>query len=397
MAMADAVWDVVVIGSGPSGAAAAIAALAERSSASVLMLDRSDFPRDKCCGDGVLVDALDLLAEQGVDAPALVRGYRASRALGVRSAGGTITATRDLPVAMTILPRRVFDERLRNAACAAGAQWRRQTVRWVRDAGTHVEVDGDIKARVVIGADGAESVVRRAVVAPQHRREIAVAIRGYEEADDDPVPRVVLDKGLGLAYAWRFPSAAGPANVGYGCRLAPGESTDRRRLLAALRRLMPAAHPDPDTLRAHRLPLSTSSQVVSSGRILLAGDAASLINPISGEGIYYAIRSGLDAGRAGARDPATAATRYRLAMRRQFGAHHCHAAIMSRLIRWDTVLNAGLRAARNHQNAFDDLAMLCLGTGRITPSLTARMAFQVLASADPRGALTALAPIPRRA
>lgn len=95
--MAGVTWDVVVIGSGPGGAAAAIGALAQRPTASVLMLDRSAFPRDKCCGDGVLLQALQLLGEHGVDAPALVRGYRVSRTLDIQSVDGAITATRDLP------------------------------------------------------------------------------------------------------------------------------------------------------------------------------------------------------------------------------------------------------------------------------------------------------------
>ena len=95
--------------------------------------------------------------------------------------------------------------------------------------------------------------------------------------------------------------------------------------------------------------LSTGKQPVARGRILLVGDAASLVNPVSGEGIYYAIRSSLDAGRAAVRDPARAASHYRTAMRRQFGTHHVHADVMSRLIRWDAVLHAGLLAARNSQ------------------------------------------------
>ena len=386
-------WDVVVIGSGPAGAAAAIGALAECPDAAVLLLDRSDFPRDKCCGDGVLVRSLELLAARGVDADAMVRGYAFTRALVIRSAAGGITAERDLPVPLTIVPRYVFDERLLAAARAAGAQWRRHLVRTVRDMGGYVEVDGRIRTRVLIGADGAESVVRRAVIAHGTRREIAVAIRGYDRADagtGTDVPRVILDKGHGLAYAWRFPTTSGPANVGYGYRLAPGESTDRRRLLATLQRLLPSAEPDPRTLHAHRLPLSTSKQSVGRGRILLAGDAASLINPISGEGIYYAIGSGLEAGRVAVQDPAHAAVRYRAALAREFRVHHAHAEIMSRLIRWDAVVDAGLRAAQKNQRAFDDLAMLCLGTGVITPSLAARIGAQLIRAADPRAAKVAL-------
>lgn len=378
-------WDVVVVGSGPGGAAAAIGALAESPNASVLILDRSDFPREKCCGDGVLVEALDLLAERGVDSEALIRDFRPSRAIAIRSADSRTTASRDLPAPIVILPRRLFDDRLRAAACAAGAETLKQTVRWVRDLGTHAELDSGIRARVVIGADGAESVVQRAIMPPWTRREIAVAIRGYEPSNGDSVPRIALDKGHGLAYAWRFPLGAGPANIGYGCRLASGESTDRRTLLATLQRLMPAAAPDPHTLRAHRLPLSTSKHPVASGRILLVGDAASLINPVSGEGIYYAIRSGLDAGRAAVLDPARAAAHYRIALRRRFRTHHVHAAVMSQLIRSDAVLDAGLRAARDHQQAFDDLAMLCLGTGIITPSLACRMSLQLLRGIDVRG------------
>jgi menaquinone-9 beta-reductase len=387
-------WDVVVVGSGPAGAAAAIGALAERPDAIVLLLDRHTFPRDKCCGDGVLMRALDLLAAQGVDTDAVVQGYASSRAIAIRSADGRVSAERNLPVPMTVVPRYVFDQRLLAAACAAGAQWRRRTVRTVRDMGDYVEVDGCIKTRVLIGADGAESVVRRSVVGRGVRPEIAVAIRGYDRAgvgSASDVSQVVLDTGHGFAYAWRFPAAPGPANVGYGHRLTPGEPTDRRQLLASLHRLLPTADPDPSTLYAHRLPLSTSKQSVARGRILLAGDAASLINPVSGEGIYYAISSGLEAGRIAVHDPGRAATCYRASLARQFRLHHVHAEIMSLAIRWDSVLDAGLRAAHTNQRAFDDLALLSLGTGVITPSLATRMVGQLIRDAWRRTAPAAMA------
>ena len=85
------------------------------------------------------------------------------------------------------------------------------------------------------------------------------------------------------AYAWSFPLGDGRANVGYG-ELLTGRAPTRAAMLDRMRELLPGLDPAPTRLRAHRLPLSPGRPAVADGRVLLAGDALSLINPLSGEG-----------------------------------------------------------------------------------------------------------------
>jgi flavin-dependent dehydrogenase len=235
---------------------------------------------------------------------------------------------------------------------------------------TGVEIDGELRARIVIGADGVESVVRRAIFPPKPRR-LAVAIRGYQADVDGHPPTMVLDDRKGLAYAWYFPTRTGPANVGYGHLLTDDQPVTRHSLLTRMHQLLPWAELDPSALRAHRLPLSSAWQPAARGRILLVGDAASLVNPISGEGIYYAIASGLAAGAASVTTPQHAATRYTTALRHQFGRHQRHVALLAAMIRSPAVLEAGVRAAKLRQRVFEDIYALGLVDGPLTPQLVA--------------------------
>src|SRR5688572_29781571 len=158
-------WDVVVVGGGPAGAASALAARRADPGARVLVVDRADFPRDKVCGDGVAPEALDVLAGLGLDTTALVEGFPAVPWLRLTSPGGT-TVEREMHRPARTVPRAVLDGRLLAQVLAGGVRFARHTVRRVTAHPTHVDVDGRFTAGVVVGADGAESVVRRALGVP---------------------------------------------------------------------------------------------------------------------------------------------------------------------------------------------------------------------------------------
>ncbi|MGY2083246.1 NAD(P)/FAD-dependent oxidoreductase [Blastococcus sp. SYSU DS0539] len=356
-------WDVVVVGGGPAGAAAALAARRARPSARVLVLDRADFPRDKVCGDGIAAEALDVLTGLGVAPAAVTDGYPAVPRLRLRSPGGA-TVERATARPSYVIPRAVLDARLVDAAQEAGAVLRRQLVRAVTVHPDAVEVDGSVTAGVLIGADGAESVVRRAVGAGRNRPDqLAVAIRGYapEPPGQRGVQVITTTEQRWPAYAWSFPLGDGRANVGYG-ELVSGGAT-RAALLDGLQRLLPGVAAD--ELRAHRLPLSTGRPRQPDGRVLLAGDAAALINPLTGEGIFYAVLSGALAGEAAAAG-AGAGAAYRRALTGRLGRHLRHSSTASALSRWPVLMDAVFRAAAGSQRVFDDVVGLGLADGRLT-------------------------------
>lgn len=180
------------------------------------MLDRCGFPRDKPCGDGIAPEAFDVLAAIGFDTPSLTAGFPPVDRLLLRSPDGS-EAHRRMPRPARVIPRAVFDARLVEDVTARGAVLRRHTVRSVRLDGDVVLVDG-LSASVVVGADGAESRLRRAFAGTRAGSPMALAIRGY--AAELPEQRgsqlIVMSGRHWPAYAWSFPLGDGRANVGYG-------------------------------------------------------------------------------------------------------------------------------------------------------------------------------------
>jgi geranylgeranyl reductase family protein len=281
-------FDALVVGAGPAGSTAAYR-LAD-AGARVLLVDKARFPRDKACGGGLTVRALRHLpvsvapvVEQEVDVVEV--GLRHRRRFERRSAEPLFLMTQ----------RRRLDHHLVEQAAEAGADFRDG----VRVEG--LEVNDEVRATVagqpvradaLVAADGANGTTARAVgldVAPLN----GVAYEGniaYGAAPRDRYARrLVIEVGtVPGGYGWVFPKGD-HVNVGVG-----GWQSEGPRLRGHLRRLLDAHGLPEDAvheLRGHRLPLRRPGSPLARGRVLLVGDAAGLVDPLSGDGMYEAFVS----------------------------------------------------------------------------------------------------------
>jgi flavin-dependent dehydrogenase len=341
----------------------------------VLLLDRADFPRDKSCGDGIAPHVFDALA--GVGVTGVQEGWTPLTRLEL--ARGESSVARPMARPVWVIPREVFDARLVERAVAAGAVLARHRVGSIEQTPHGVLLDGRVQAPIVVGADGAHSMVRSRLGLPTGRR--ALAIRGYGPTPPGRRGTQVIRYGdrLQPAYAWAFDRGDGLSNVGYG-ELLPedhtGKPPSRALLLDQLERLLPGSVADAEGWRGHHLPLSAWRWDQPDGRVLLVGDAAGLINPMTGEGIYYAVATGIAAGRAAVaamrrHDPVSAGALHRQSVRGLLASHLRHTWVAARLARYPLIVEGGIRSARRDERIFDQLVELGLGDGRISARLVA--------------------------
>lgn len=370
-------WDVVVVGAGPAGSSAALAVLQQDPKARVALVDAADFPRDKTCGDGLAPQAVTLLEMLGVTG--VTAGYQPIDRLRLRTPLGADVVCVP-PQAAHVIPRAVLDDRIRMAALDAGAVPLRRRVREVTERGDRVELGDGLAGRVVIAADGANSAVRRALGIPANPPEhLAIAVRGYATAPDGVPEQLIHTVAEGWpAYAWSFPIGDGTANVGFGKLRSRLSGAGREELWEPLARLLPGQPARESTLRAHHLPLSTWRPRQPDGRVLLIGDAASLINPLTGEGIYYAVLSGMLAGWAigsgcGPLAGSGAGGRYRRLLRRELGLHLATTSLLSRLASSPEPFDAALRLAGSDEALMHRLVEVGLARGTLPAAVLLRL------------------------
>ena len=315
--------DVIVVGAGPGGSAAAFHLA--RHGLAVELLEKAEFPREKVCGDGLTPRAVRQLVTMGVDtqAPGWVRNK------GLRVIGGGIRMELDWPDLATYpnygltRTRMDFDEILAKAAVAAGATLRTSTTVTgpvLDDAGRVVGVSaqgGDDKepveyrAPVVVAADGVSGRFALSLgIAKRDDRPIGVAVRRYYKSpakhDDD-----YLESWLELrsreggdtllpGYGWIFGMGDGRVNVGLGVlnsSTAFGKTNYRNMLTDWLSTtpdewgMNDEANADGPIMGA-ALPMGFNRVPHYTRGVLLVGDSGGMVNPFNGEGIAYAMESG---------------------------------------------------------------------------------------------------------
>lgn len=340
--------DVLIVGAGPAGAAAG--AFLARAGLSVACVDRARFPRDKTCGDAVSSAGLEILAAMGADlasiphAPVLAAaallpdGERIVRRYGARPGA--------------IVPRLALDDLLRRRMQAAGAALHegvavRSLLRDTDD--TIVGAEGPAlrwHARVVLAADGPGSVAWTALGRAYPRgARLGVAATVYlkDAAPAQPgVSEHFFERDLPCGYGWLFPPVEGLANVGVYQR-ADRYERGGHKLRALLAQFL-ARHPErfadatpAGPPRTWALPLSMRPWPLGGAPgLLVCGDAGNFVDPLSGEGIWQALRTGqLAAEHAGAAlsrgRPVDAAVvrRFRLAC--------------ARAVSWPSLVRAGIQ------------------------------------------------------
>lgn len=284
-------FDVVVAGAGPAGTTAAYR-LAERG-ARVLLVDRARFPRDKPCGGGVTLRGAALLP---FSIEPVVESIVDRLDVRMNYAGERRSVAADGP-AVLMTQRRRLDAFLAEKAVAAGAEFRDGTrVREITHTadGVRVRTDaGTVEARALIGADGANGAVREALGVPAPSYAVALegnlprGAAGFPDHDYTSTALVEFETVPG-GYGWIFPKGD-HLNFGVGGYLEEGP-----RMREHLTRLCDA-HDVPltalENLRGYRLPIRRSGTPVAVGRAVLVGDAAGLVDPFSGDGMYEAFLS----------------------------------------------------------------------------------------------------------
>lgn len=384
--------DLLIIGGGPGGSAAAM--VAARAGLKVTVFEKGPHGRDKVCGDGLTPRAIGALNELGVDHSVAHRidglrmiAFKATRELAWPSTGR-------FPAHGAVWPRHRLDTALIDIAAADGAEVRFDVEALpVLEGGRVVGVEAggeQFRAPLTILAAGAQGLAAKMLGAERDPDEpFGLAIRAYA-----PTPRHAerhLEACLSLTdehgtpvpgYGWMFPAGDGTVNIGVGAlsTMKGFKQLNLNRLLdqyAGIVREPWGLGDYVDKPRAWRLPMS-SVRRVGPGWVAV-GDAAGFVNPMNGEGIDYALESGMLAVQQYVADPAQVEANYDREVGERFDAFLRTGRRFSFIIGHPWLLKPGLRVAVGTQTAADiTLAVM----GNLIDNATPGAAGRVMRVAD---------------
>lgn len=332
-------YDVIICGAGPAGACAGYEAA--RAGLRTLIIERRTLPRYKTCGGGVPLTVRNglpnLVPEAFVEAT--VTHLRHTWDFADAHLAEINPDPNEPPMSLWMVQRSVFDNALTERAAQAGCDVRDGlTVKTVEvDGGAHVRItttDGDsYMASHVIGADGANGIVAR-MAELRKTRLLAIALEAeipheWGTGHETLRPEVAhLEYAVKQGYGWVFPKA-GHLSVGagmFGRRSAEGRGEASKEeltrwILGYLEALGVPRRREEIEFHGYPLPIWGGAEPVEAwnGRVLLVGDAAGLVNPLFGDGISYACRSGALAGKTLAENRGA---NWSQVLQAEFGASH---------------------------------------------------------------------------
>jgi menaquinone-9 beta-reductase len=339
--------DVIVVGAGPAGAAAAIELA--KGGASVLVLDRSRFPRDKTCGSGLSPTAVALADRLGIGGELRNRAYRIDRVKIVTPRGRSIVLASN--AAAVVLLRRELDDLLIRRACSLGATFLDgvRATALLRDgarvSGVRTAGAGDLRGRYVVCADGAHSVFS---IDRRPKQTIGTLMGWWEDVDHSPGQlEMMFDPELVPLYGWLFPETDRRVNIGI---CMEGQDATGRKPLRNVRQLFARfldrhfterllrARPV-GGLRGHPIVFTPWVDHCAAPGALYIGEAARVSNYATGEGISQAMQSGVFAAESltdvlrGRRSEEQAFARYVWRSRTRFGSERLVAASLRAAVR----------------------------------------------------------------
>ncbi|MFC7966152.1 geranylgeranyl reductase family protein [Streptomyces cinereoruber] len=386
------VWDVVVVGAGPAGASAAYAAAV--AGRRVLLLEKSELPRYKTCGGGIIGPSRDALPP-GFELPLQDRVHAVTFSLEGRFA----RTRRSRRMLFGLINRPEFDAQLVQHAQKAGAELRTgATVTRVEQHGPSVPdrrtaavvlADGEtILARAVVGADGSASRIGAHVGVKMGQVDLGLEaeIPVPPSVAEDWKGRVLIDWGpMPGSYGWVFPKGD---TLTVGVISARGEGAATKRYLEDFVARLGLAGFEPSISSGHLTRCRTDDSPLSRGRVLVCGDAAGLLEPWTREGISYALRSGRLAGEWAVRvaeandavDARRQALNYAFAIKAGLGVEMAVGRRMLAVFeRRPGLLHATLTGLRPAWNAFADITRgsATLG-GMVRSNGLARRALELL-------------------
>jgi geranylgeranyl reductase family protein len=315
-------YDVIIVGAGPAGCSAAT--FLAKNDYHVLLVDRAQFPRDKVCGDGIGPPALDVLERMGIlekienSQPWRIDGIDFFSPAG-RMLRTNFQHVEGLRKQGYVLPRKDFDfvllqhvRGISNVVVLENCETTDLMYNGNRVSGIRVEHENwckEFSGKVVIGADGVFSLIgRKHFSLNSNYKHMALGARAYFNNVEglDHYIEIHCDKALLPGYGWVFPMGEGRANVGVGAsyRFAT-RGKNMKRLFDIflnqnryMKRKFHKAHMIEGSFKGWPIPLGSRPIRRSHKNVLLIGDAGSFADTVTGEGIYYALRSGEYAAQA---------------------------------------------------------------------------------------------------